>query len=147
MKQILISLLDYAIPAVIEFKTEKQKKEWNDPILKEKLKNITKVIAMVIYILFKKNIIVTEILRTQVENDFIYKWKKESGKKRPSSVHTYGRGIDIRVDESRGGLSHEEAVLVTKIANAFTYDPKRPKKKTALYGDAIHKDHLHIQTM
>lgn len=135
------------IDGLIEFKTDRQQREWESGNLSKKLTWIVRVIAVASYYIFGKKIVVTDIFRTQLEYDIITKWKP--GKKKKLSVHTFWRGVDVRVtgDHRHPYLKKDEAKVLVRIGNAFKYDKKRPWKKTAVYGDKKHIDHLHLQSL
>lgn len=138
-------IFEMAVDDFIQFKTNRQNEEWDSGKLSEKLQSIVRLLAIVAYFLFKKKITITDIYRTQEENDKIYNWSKDSRRKRKYSVHTFWRGVDIRVNKR--SLTHKEAVLLRDIANVFVYDKKRKSIKTAVYGnDKLHINHIHLQT-
>ncbi len=57
-----------------------------------------------------------------------------------SGVHGHGRGWDIQCNyEPFGNLIRDT------INEAYEYDPARPNMKCAVFGDARHLDHVHIQ--
>ena len=126
---------------MIKFKTERIEQEWRSGNLNEKIYDIINVLEMVTQHVFNKPIVVTDIYRTQEENDRIYGWVKGGKKKRKYSVHTYWRGIDIRTNI----YDEKEIKTLVRILSHIVYDEKRPRIKTAKYGDSLHLDHIHIQ--
>ena len=134
---IIYSLLD----KLISFKADRQQKEWESRQVKDKLKLIVYIMAMVSFFLFKKKITITDIFRTQEENDKIYGWKLGCGRKRKYSVHSAWRGVDIRIR----GYKKEQLKILVSIGNSFPYDVKRSRIKTAKWGDKLHTNHIHFQ--
>lgn len=87
---------------------------------------------------FKKDITVTEIFRTQEEQDSYYK-DHESYKEKPwKSVHQYWRGADVRSKN----FEHEEIQKITNWLNMVHYSTKH---NTCVYHDIGLGEHWHIQ--
>ena len=90
---------------------------------------------------------VTDLLRTQAEQDDIYlnhsdpkvRQKYQDGPW--PSVHQFGRGADVRTDFSERCLKE----VLEYLNKSYTYDPARPDKKTALVHDVGKGRHIHIQ--
>ena len=137
------------LDGLLEFKTDRQREEWESGQLSKKLKWIVRVIAVASYYVFNKKVVITDIFRTQQENEKIYGWAPGSRKKRPVSVHSFWRGIDLRVigNKRKSHYKKAEAKTIARIGNAFLYDTKRPNKKTAVYGDQRHSNHIHLQVL
>ena len=128
---------------IISYKTNRIMNEFHSDKLKPKLKSIVILLAYYSWSFFGKRIVLTDIFRTQKEQDKIYKNNKAYQKKPFQSVHQFWRGVDIRV--RKDSLTKKEAQTLTNIANTIQYDTKRPILKTALFGDSLHKSHIHIQ--
>lgn len=75
---------------------------------------------------FKKPVIVTSVYR----DDNMY------------SVHYHWRGCDIR---TRHYTESERLSIASFFNNHAVYDTNRPALKVAVYGDANHLDHIHLQ--
>ena len=71
---------------LIRFKYNKQQTEWDDIQLYQKVKQIVTLLAFYSWIIFKERIEITEIFRTQEENDIIY---KEKGHYSVHTLHPY----------------------------------------------------------
>lgn len=137
-------------PVFFEFKTRRQKREWYSGKLHVRAVVVAWLFAIVSKLIFGKKLFVTDIYRTQEENDKIYGWYLGCGRKRKYSVHSYWRGIDFRTldidgDKRPPRYTKEQAETLKNIGNAFPYDPDRPDLKTVVYGNGRHKDHFHIQ--
>lgn len=127
--------MELTIRNIIDCKTNRQYEEWQDNRLNSKLKWLIESLACISWGWFEKRIIITDIYRTQIENNKIY------GDNFHYSVHTFFRGIDIRISH----YTEDEIRLLVNIANQLPYDKKRPKLKTAIFGDKNHLDHIHTQ--
>ena len=136
-----MSMIDNIIRQIadilIDFKTDKQRTEWSSGKLSQNIINIVLILAFVSYLIFQKKIMITEIFRTQEENNKIY------GDTKHISTHTYYRAVDLRTSI----YTANQASFLSAIANCFQYDPKRPAKNTALYGDKLHLNHIHLQVL
>jgi hypothetical protein len=120
---------------LIIFKTEKQRKEWEDERLDQKLKFIVEAAALISWSCFGKHLTITEIFRTQEENNEIY------GDTKHKSLHTYWHAIDIRTRD----YTKSEAKILHEILSCIPYK-KGSKIKTSVYGIKKHYDHIHAQT-
>ena len=128
---------------MIQFKSERQQREWNDGQLGPKLIDIMNMVNLYSELVFNKSIVITDIYRTQKEQDDIYYYNQDYQKKPWKSVHQYWRGVDIRSSI----YDEEEIKELVKLANKVTYDPARPDKKTSLYHTVGSGLHVHFQTM
>lgn len=92
-----------------------------------------------------KDVCITDLLRTQEEQDSLY-FKHSKYQKTPwKSVHQYGRGADIRTYDC---FSVQEIQTILRFLNSnWTYDPTRPQLKTAIYHNIGAGAHIHIQVM
>jgi hypothetical protein len=149
VNKILTIMLDVLFSYLLEFKTDKQRKEYYSNNVSLRLKNRVRILAFVTFVLFRKKTVVTEVFRTQHENDKIYGWKEGSKKKRKISVHSDWRGVDTRVADSeekaKDAITYDEAMIIAAVMNGIPYDNNRPKVKTAKFGDAVHRNHIHLQ--
>lgn len=136
LKQISDIISEY----YIEFKTQNEKDEWHSGNVNPKLISIINILSMICFSLFNKIITITEVFRTQEENDKIYGWTESNNSTRPISVHTYWRGVDIRTFN----FKKSEIEIIVNILNSIPYK-KIGNIKTAVYGDKRHLDHIHIQ--
>jgi len=132
---------------MILFKTERQEAEWPD--IAGKLKQLVELLNIYMHLKYNIDPMVTELMRTQEEQDDIYgkkadKATRDKYKKKPwQSVHQYGRGADIRThDWERNQVKDALFIL-----NTIVYDPKRPRKKTAIHHNIGTGEHIHIQVM
>lgn len=57
-----------------------------------------------------------------------------------SGVHGFGRGWDIQCNYAPFGR-----LIRDTINSAYEYDPARPNKQCAIFGDDDHLDHVHVQ--
>lgn len=90
---------------------------------------------------FNKEIIITDLMRTQKEQDKIYKNNKQYEKKPWKSVHQFGRGADVRVSN----FSKGEIEDILGMLNQLPYGDG--KHKTALLHDIGNGKHIHIQVI
>jgi hypothetical protein len=127
---------------IIEFKTDRVRSEWDNEQLNDKLKNIIILLAFYSWNFFQKKLTITEIFRTQDEQDRYYRDNEKYKKKPWASVHMFYRGIDLRTKY----YDDVEIKTLLKIANTIPYDLNKPSKKTLLYHDVGKGKHLHAQT-
>ena len=88
---------------------------------------------------YNYTITVTDTIRTQKEQDRIYKDNAKYKKKKFNSVHQYARGADISVK----GMNIEMINDLVSVLNRIKYSDKY---KTATHHDVGAGDHIHIQT-
>jgi len=125
------------------FKSDRIKDEWEQTA--EKLKNILELandycgIEEPDY----RGVTITCLGRTKEEQDDIYRGDDRYAEKPWPSVHMTSpiRGADIRVSDMPGNLPFK----LYKVLEQITYDPARPNKKSVVYGDERHQNHIHIQ--
>ena len=125
----------------MKFKTPRQEDEFKNA--NSKLKNIIFTAANYMMERYNFEITITEILRTQAEQDEIYKKDPKYMEKPWRSVHQDGRGVDFRTRD----MTKEMIVDLCDFLNKIPYDPKRPEKKTCLYHDVGAGIHLHAQCL
>jgi hypothetical protein len=134
------------------YKTDRQRFEMESGSINRKLVNIVYLGMEYLSIEYPEidyTLIVTDLKRTTEEQDDIYLNHKDPNvvkkyKKKPwLSVHQFNRGLDLRTSDM-------PIKMVNKLMaffNLFTYDPKRPEKKTCIYHDVGTGEHLHLQAM
>jgi len=126
----------------IHFKTNRQSEEF--PLVSPHLRGLVLDVAFYVGRKYGKPILITDLLRTQEEQDAIYGSNPEYWKKPWRSVHEFGRGCDIR---SRDFMAAQTAELLRYIASAWPYDPERPEMHTAIIHSAGNGMHLHLQVL
>jgi hypothetical protein len=125
----------------MKFKTPRQEEEFK--AIKPKLRDIIYSAASYMLDKYKYEITITECLRTQAEQDDIYKNDPKYKVTPWRSVHQDGRGIDLRTND----MSKEMIADLTNFLNKIPYDPKRPEKKTCLVHDVGKGLHFHTQVV
>ncbi len=110
------------------------------PKIDERLKAMLFFLDYYVTQRYNKEIMITELIRTQAEQDIIYK-DDPKYKKGPkwASVHQYGRGADLRVSE----FTLDEIKDILDLLNKIPYGDGR--HKTALIHNVGFGDHIHIQ--
>jgi len=122
---------------MIKFKYEKLEYEFYK--IDNRLQGIIFFIAGYINNKWNQDITLTHLLRTQAEQDEIYK-TTEGYKASPwISVHQVGRGADVSTTEI---IRHRIDELVSVINNLYYYSEKY---NTALYHDIGLGAHIHLQ--
>lgn len=122
------------------FKTLKECDDWECGKLDLRLQVI--VIWLLGYVeqYFHLELVITQIFRSQQEQDEIYK-DNENYKVKPwASVHQYWRGVDIRISDF---TTEQQKTILGLLNNIFSY--ATPGKFTALIHDVGQGKHLHIQ--
>lgn len=126
---------------MIGWKTDRIRDEWKSDKISSKLKKIIEAGSIFSEIEFKKDLVITDLLRTQEEQDFIYRNNEQYQNKAWQSVHQFGRGCDLRVTT----FTENEIKRLTDFFNQFIYDPNRLMKYTCLVHDVGSGIHCHIQ--
>lgn len=85
------------------------------------------------------SITVTHILRTQEEQDRIYGNNPEYQKKKWTSVHQVGRGIDV----STAGWQRKDIDTILEFLNIAHYG--KGTLRTTIFHDVGRGEHIHIQ--
>jgi hypothetical protein len=117
---------------IIQYQTERIKTEFD--FIDNRLRIILYALSSFVYHKFGKSIILTDLLRTSLEQLAIYPDKPNQ-----VSVHQEGRGADVSVK----WFTDEECSDILKFLNtAFEYNNLY---KTALIHDVGQGNHLHIQ--
>lgn len=125
---------------MVTFKTQRQEAEWKDAKVSARLKKLVEMVADFVELIYKRDIMITELLRTQAEQDRIYA-ADEKYKKAPwKSVHQEGRGCDLRTKD----MTNEQVQKILALANMVPY---REGKVTALQHDVGAGMHIHIQVI
>lgn len=116
---------------IIDFKTDKIKKQWDSEKLNPRLKKYILILGLYTYTEYNKQIILTSIYRT----------KKEEYLLKSSGIHNCWRAIDIRTSN----LTELEIKRIVKICNEFLHYDSGEYRDIAVYGDSRHRDHIHCQ--
>ena len=125
----------------MKFKTGEIEAQWNSDKVNSRLKNIILLGVEYAQIELKKELTITDLIRTQAEQDEIYKDNERYKIKPWPSVHQYGRGVDLRTRD----FTQNEIDKLEAFFNTFTYDANRPNKKTCLVHDVGKGKHFHVQ--
>lgn len=125
----------------MKFKDVRQQVEWETGKLPRKITNIIKFIDHYCQAKYNYEITLTEVLRTQEEQDSIYKDDPNYKVKPWVSNHQYWRAVDLRTNDMKAGMVED----IAEVVNRITYDPKRPDKKTCVYHDVGKGIHFHLQ--
>ena len=128
---------------MIDFKTQRIREEWAGDKVHKNIKNLVSMLSYYMELEHGRDVVITDLLRTQEEQDEYYKNDKKYKKKPWKSVHQYGRGVDIRSH----GLEQKTIEMVLNFLNMVKYDQARPHKKTAIHHDIGLSGHFHIQCM
>ena len=121
----------------LKFKTVKIANQFTDPRLSDNLLSLIYIVQAYCWLQYKKNITITELYRTQKEQDYIYRNVKDYNKK---SVHQVWRGCDIRTIRV---FSKKQALGIEAFLNMIYYDSKH---NTSKYHDVGMGKHMHIQS-
>lgn len=124
---------------VIEFKTPRVEQEFKGVNIDPRLRIIIWALAGYTSLSFNKGILLTEIYRTQAEQDEIYKDDAGYRNFKWDSVHQYWRGADVRLTTF---TLNEAQSIADWLNNNFVYTGHHP---TALNHDVGSGWHLHIQ--
>lgn len=122
----------------MKFKNVLIESEWN------KINFDLKIIVSFLDIYIKKkygvDIVITCLMRSQTQQDLIYKDDPKYKIKPWQSVHQYGRGCDVRCRD----WTQEQINEALNILNLIPYDEKH-LTAIAHRGPAECADHIHIQ--
>lgn len=127
----------------MNYKTDRIRGEWESGKISNRLKDIISLGEQYVEMEFGKELVITDLMRTQKEQDNIYASNPKYAERPWKSVHQYGRGCDLRVWE----FTEEEIRKLENFFNCITYDPDRPSKKTCLVHDVGKGKHFHVQVM
>jgi len=128
---------------MIKFKRKKKMlPQWGKMSVKNKaLYRIMLDIAKICKELWGKDIVLTEVYRS----DKLHRARlKRIGHRYYGTVHSYWRGIDFRDWWMK---PWQKQILALYINNTYTYDKKRPKKKTLLFHNIGLGSHGHVQNV
>ena len=127
----------------MKFKEKQMELDWETNKVSQKLKNIIVLGNEYALLELGKELTITDLIRTQAEQDFIYRNNPKYKVKSWQSVHQAGRGADLRVR----GFSPKEIEKLKSFFNCFTYDISRPDKKTCTVHDVGSGNHFHVQSL
>ena len=123
----------------LEFKTEKQRTEFQSGNLDEKVLHLINLVQVFISIEYPdyRHITLTEVFRTQEENNELY------GDEKHFSTHTFWRATDIRCNDMPEGMPEK----LEKLLNLVTYEEGRKIVTCKLHNitDNPAAKHLHLQ--
>lgn len=109
----------------------------------DRIRTILLFVDMFTQAKFRKEIMVTDLMRLRIHQIIIYKrlekYKDIPESEIPHSVHEYGRGADFRVTN----FTEEEITDIMELINKIPYGDKR--YMTALRHDIGTGDHIHVQ--
>lgn len=111
-----------------------------DTIVNSKLKKILYMLALYCEVEFGKDITITELYRTQDEQDQYYEDNQRYKEKPWKSVHQFGRGADVRSKN----FEPDEAERIIKFLKCVTYRDGS-KSQTVVHHDIGLGEHFHIQ--
>ena len=127
---------------MIYYKTKRIEDEFKgDNTIKYELKQVIYMLSLYCELEFGKDVVITELYRTQSEQDFYYKDRDTYQRKPWKSVHQFGRGADIR---SRN-FTENQITKIIAFLNLKTYK-SGSKYQTAIYHNIGMGSHIHIQT-
>lgn len=129
---------------MLRFKTDKLKDEFNGrnnlegTAVDERVVFITLALAGYVDYYFNKYVVVTDVLRTQQEQDLLYSNIPEHI--RPVSTHQFGRAIDVRITS----FTNYELEEIKKYLNThLVYS--NTKFDTCIVHNVGRGKHIHIQ--
>jgi len=125
---------------IIQFKENNLKEEFEK--IDKRLQFIIYALAGFIYSNFGKSIVLTELFRTQEQQDKYYSNNPAYLLNPWKSVHQYGRGADI----SAKYLTPEELTSISKFINSIVKYSSFNEKDTLITHDIGFGNHIHIQT-
>lgn len=121
---------------MIKFKTPRIEGEWASAY--KPLKDFVTLLALYLWLKYKKDLTITELLRTDEEQAAYYA-KDVDFRLRPwRSTHQDGRAVDIRTRDMSPEIAKELYNLACSI-------PYRDGKKSAVLHDIGLGMHLHVQ--
>ena len=123
----------------MKFKTDRQREEYESDKLDPKMRMLLQMIDFYSVLKTGLEITVTEIYRTQEEQDAIYARSEKYQAKPWLSVHQIWKGADIRVTDYRG----EDVANILGVLESIPYRTRG--KQTAIRHDVGKGDHIHIQ--
>jgi hypothetical protein len=125
----------------MKFKDKLIKEYWKR--VDERIRIILSYIDLYTQLKFKKEVVITELIRLRTIQISIYKnlseYKNVSESNIPHSVHEYGRGADFRTSN----FEEEEIEDIMETLNKLPYGDD--KHKTALRHNIGTGDHIHVQ--
>ncbi len=125
---------------MIKFKTAVIEGQFKWRVIKPRLKKLIDLISLYVELKYKKNIMITGLIRTQAGQDSIYKDNPRYKKKPWKSVHQFGRGCDLR----SWTFTMNQINDIKKFANMVPY---REGKKTCVVHNVGRGLHFHFQVL
>lgn len=125
---------------MIKFKTKRIAKEFDDPKLSDDLLSLLYILNAFCGLQFKKDITITDLFRTQEEQDNIYNDYESYKRKKWYSVHQFWRGADIRSRD----FTKLEIDEILQFMNLITYDSKHSTMLCHKVSGGAY--HLHLQS-
>lgn len=123
----------------MKFKTKREEDEFLSKAVDQRLKDLVNMIDLYMRVRYGKRTTITGVMRTQEEQDFIYRANPAYQVKPWMSVHQIGRGVDIRCND----MTEAEITDVVEVLNRIPY--RTPGKSTAIRHNVGAGDHIHIQ--
>jgi len=130
---------------MVKFKNDnpRLRDEFYSRRLDYRIRAMLKSLAGFVEFYFKKDIIITCLLRTDKEQDKIYSGNERYKIKSWKSVHQVGRGADVRVDGDGDFTELEETAILDFINKIFPYE--KGNFKAGLVHNVGAGRHLHLQ--
>jgi hypothetical protein len=107
-------------------------------LIDKRLKIILLFLDYYVFERYQKELTITDLMRSQEEQDAIYAMDENYKIKPWKSVHQVGRGADVRTFDLPKNIIDDILTLL----NTLPYDDKR---KTAIHHDIGTGAHIHIQ--
>lgn len=130
------------LPDSLIFKNDNIKKQWESQKLSKRLETIIFALSGYIWHQFKKPLILTEIYRTQEEQDQIYANDPKYKEQKFVSPHQVWRAVDCRISDFK---DDELKKIQEFLFSRFIYNTKDPRYKIVLVHNIGFGNHLHIQ--
>ena len=125
----------------MKFNTDDQFNDWHNGKIAPKLKHIIKMVDCYMMAKYGYEITVTETMRTQKQQDYIYRNSARYKTDPWTSVHQGGYGVDLRTRD----MDPQMIADVVQLCNNITYDENDLRRKTAQAHSVGSGFHLHIQ--
>ncbi len=126
----------------VYFKEQRQAEEF--PLVSPHLRGLVLDVAFYAGRRYGKFILITELLRSQEEQDQIYNNDSRYRRRAWKSVHQFGRGADIRI---RNFTAVQQRDILDYVTLAWPYDPSRPEFPSVSIHDIGLGRHLHLQVL
>jgi len=126
---------------MINFLNKRIEYEFNyDAVLEDKLKKIVYILSLYCEVEFNKDITITHIYRTEMEQNDIYHKSEKYQNKPWKSVHQFGRGVDVRSHN----FNKIEIEKIKSFINGITYR-EGSATLTCIHHDIGLGEHFHLQ--